>query len=525
MESICIRHIEIPHTTRLFADFLYNFDRVAPFYDGHASAADRFVDLAARIDYPAERRAALVAALREINGDTPELERLARPGTFVVATGQQVGLFSGPCYTIYKALTAAKLARRLSDAGIPAVAVFWLATEDHDAAEVDHCWVFDGGRKPAALRVDLSSSAGRPVGRIVVDDFPVAELRSALAGLPHGEEVTAIVENCYQSGLDLGEAFRRLLSRLLAPHGLLFIDPLRPRIRQLAAPLLKQAAEASGELLERLLERSRALEAAGYHAQVRLEAGSSLFLLLNGERRIPLRRSGEIYRSGERSWSLAELMAAPERLSPNALLRPVAQDFILPTIAYVAGPAELAYLAQSQVLYQHLLGHMPVPQARSAFTLLDARAAKLIRRYGLRFADLLHGVEPLKERIAQKLVPAELDAALNSAQTAISSELDHLRGVLAGFDATLAQALDKSRAKMLYQLAKIQRKTAREALRRNARAAEEAEYLCNLVSPHKHLQERFYTILPFLAQHGLGLLDRLYEAVNLDCPDHLVLTV
>jgi uncharacterized protein YllA (UPF0747 family) len=177
------------------------------------------------------------------------------------------------------------------------------------------------------------------------------------------------------------------------------------------------------------------------------------------------------------------------------------------------------------VLYRHLLGYMPAPVARSAFTLLDGRAAKLVRRYGLKFDDLLHGLEPLKERIAGKLVPADLDAALTGAQAAVSSELDRLRGVLAAFDVTLAQALDKSRAKILYQLSKIQRKTAREALRRDARASQEAEYLSNLVSPHKHLQERFYTILPFLAQHGLELLDRLYEAVNLDCPDHIVLTV
>jgi bacillithiol biosynthesis cysteine-adding enzyme BshC len=525
MESICIRQTEIPHTTPLFADFLYHFDRVAPFYDGRSLAADRFADLAERIEYPAERRAALVAALREINPDSPALEQLARPGTFVVATGQQVGLFSGPCYTIYKALTAVKLARRLSNAGIPAVPVFWLATEDHDAAEVDHCWVFDGGRRPAALHIDLSAAAGQPVGRIAVGDFPVAGLRAALAGLPHGEEVADLVEGCYQPGLNLGQAFQRLVGRLLRSHGLLFVDPLRPRIRELAAPLLRRAAEAGEELIERLLERNRALEAAGYHAQVHLEPGSSLFFLLNGSRRIALRRSGELYRSGERSWSRTDLTAAPERLSPNALLRPVVQDFILPTVAYVGGPAEVAYLAQSQVLYQHLLGYMPVPLARSAFTLLDGRAAKLIRRYGLAFADFHHGLQPLKERIARKLVPADLEAALHGAQAAVSSELDRLRGVLAGFDATLAQALDKSRAKILYQLAKIERKTAREALRRNARAAEEAEYLSNLIAPHKHLQERFYTILPFLAQHGWELLDTLYEAVNLDCPDHLVLTV
>ena len=525
MESACIRHTELPHTSRLFEDFVYHFDRVAPFYDGHPMEPDRFAAVAARLDFPDRRRAALVEALREVNGETAELERLGRPGTFAVVTGQQVGLFSGPCYTIYKALTAVKLARRLTAGGVPAVPVFWLATEDHDAAEVNHCWAFDGAHRPAAFQIDTSAAAGQPAGEIALHDPPVQRLRTALAELPHGEQVASIVEECYRPGLSLGEAFQQLLRRLLAPYGLLFIDPLRPGVRELAAPLLRQAVNAAPELLELLVQRNRVLEAAGYHSQVHVEAGSSLFFLLNGRRRIPLRRSGVDYRAGETSHSVGELAASAERVSPNALLRPVVQDFILPTIGYVGGPAEVAYLAQSQVLYQRLLGHMPVAVARSAFTLLDARGAKLIERYGLAPTDLFQGLEVLKERIARQLVPAELEASFRGARSAVRSEIDSLRQALAPFDSTLALALDKSRAKILYQLGKIERKAARESLRRNERAAGEAEYLSNLVYPHNHLQERFYTILPFLAQHGLSLIDRLYEAVNLDCPDHIVLTV
>jgi len=523
MEAACIRHTAIPHTTALFADFLYRFERVAGFFGGPA-AADRFGASAARIDFPPERRAALVEALRELNGDSAELDRLAQPGTFAVVTGQQVGLFTGPCYTIYKALTAVKLARRLTSAGMPSVAVFWLATEDHDAAEVNHCWAFDSEHRPVRLSVETQPT-GRPVGTIELSEPPVAQLRAAIGNLPHGEEVTALIEDCYRPGRSFGEAFRRLLDRLLGSYGLIFVDPLRPSFRRLAAPLLARSLALAPELIRLLVERSKALEAAGYHAQVRLEPTSSLHFLLDGDRRIPLRRTGELYRADARSVSREELAAAAERLSPNALLRPVMQDFLLPTLAYIGGPAEVAYLAQAEVLYRALLGRMPVLLARSAFTLLDARAVKLLERYRLSLPDVFAGQFALGEAIARRLVPRELEEVFQSVRAGVESETERLRKALMAFDVTLAAALEKSRAKIRYQLEKIERKTAREALRRSERAAAEADYLSNLIYPHNHLQERFYTILPFLARHGLGLIDRLYEAVNLDCPDHIALKV
>jgi uncharacterized protein YllA (UPF0747 family) len=203
----------------------------------------------------------------------------------------------------------------------------------------------------------------------------------------------------------------------------------------------------------------------------------------------------------------------------------VVQDYVLPTVAYVGGPAELAYMAQSQVLYEALLGRMPVMLARSAFTLLDARAAKLMERYGLGIPDFFQGEDGVRETVAQKLVPPELLRRFEDIQGTTAESLDRLRRDLVSFDATLAAAADKSRSKMLYQLSKIERKTARETLKRNERATTEAGYMSGLIYPEKHLQERFYSILPFVAKHGPDLMDFLYEHVSLECPDHKVLVV
>jgi uncharacterized protein YllA (UPF0747 family) len=177
------------------------------------------------------------------------------------------------------------------------------------------------------------------------------------------------------------------------------------------------------------------------------------------------------------------------------------------------------------VLYRELLGRMPVAVPRAGFTLLDGRAAKLMERYELGLADCLHGQEHLEEAIAARLVPPSLNQRFRETAEAVTERLDRLREELVRFDPTLAASLDKSRAKIRYQLSKSERKTARETLRRNERARGEAAYLAGLISPHKHLQERFYTILPFVARHGLDLSGRLYENVHLDCPDHLLAVV
>jgi bacillithiol synthase len=505
MEPACLRHTELPHTSRLFSDFLYQYHRVERFYTAPLSTG-----------YPEDRRPKMIEALRAQNGDHPSLDVLSRPRAVAVVTGQQVGLFSGPAYTIYKALTAAKLASQLSAAGTPAVPVFWLATEDHDFAEVSHAWAFDEENRPVQFRVNGRLENNTPVGSIEIAQWPVEELRSSLAGFHYADDVLALVESTYRPGASMGQAFHCMLERLLKPYGFLFLDPLHPKARQLAAPMLEHAVRMGPDLTKLLLQRNRELESAGYHAQVHVEPTTSLFFFLEGGKRIPVR---------ELRYSQEQLAERPEQLSPNALLRPVVQDYMLPTAAYIGGPAELAYFAQSQVLYERLLGHMPRLVSRSGFTLFDSRAAKLMERYKLRPRDFFRGEEAVRERIASLLVPEGLDQRFEEVAASTGQSLDELEQAILSYDPTLAAAVQKSRSKMLYQLTKMRAKIARETMRRNNRALEETSYLYNTVYPNKHLQERLYSILPFLARHGFELVDQLYDSVKLDCPDHILLQV
>ncbi len=521
----CLRHTDLPNTSKLFADFVYHFDRVAGYYEASPMNPDAYRDAAARIDYPESRRAAMAAVLREQNGESAALALFEKPGTVAVVTGQQVGLFSGPCYTIYKALTAAKLAARLNEQGIPAVTVFWLATEDHDFEEVRHAWSFGADQRPVSHEVRGPNGDPVPVGDVAPGDYPVAALRALLADLQFGEEVSTLVEESYAAGRTLGASFQRLLEKLLPKFGLLFLDPMRAGMRAIAAPLVADAVRASASLSARLKARNKELEAAGYHAQVHFEDKNSLFFLLEGGHRLTLRRDGETYLHATGKISSAELAARADHISPNALFRPVVQDYALPTVAQIGGPAEIAYLAQTQVLYQELGRRGPVVVPRAGFTLLDARGTKLMERYGLRIPHFYDGFEPLQQRIASALVPASLQGSIHAVRESATASLDKLRADLSGFDPTLATALDKSRAKMLYQLSKIEAKTARRALAQDQRAQTEAAYLYSLLYPNKHLQERVYTILPFLAKHGLDLIDRVHDELHLDCPDHLILSV
>jgi bacillithiol biosynthesis cysteine-adding enzyme BshC len=365
----------------------------------------------------------------------------------------------------------------------------------------------------------------RPVGGIPIANPPVDQLNVALDSFPFGEEVTSLVRQSYAPGATMGEAFERLLRSLLDKWGVLFVDPLNPAVRRIAAPVLADALKNANELKHDLIERNVELVKSGYHAQVHIEPQTSLFFLLENNHRVSLRRQNGDYVSKDRVYSVAELADRAEQLSPNALLRPVVQDYLLPTVAYVGGPAELAYMAQAQVLYQRLLGRMPVMLARSGFTILEHRAAKLLDRYGLNVPALFHPEAEVREQIARKLVPTFLVGEFEEVRQKMAQSLDKLRTEIMQFDRTLADALKRSQNKMLYQLSKMESKVEREALRRDDRASAETRYLTHLIYPEKHLQERYYSILPFLARHGTGLLDTIYDHVHLDCPDHKVLVV
>lgn len=499
----------VPGASALFAAYVSSSPAAMRFYRHDPFSAEGRRAAAAEALSGGAPRQEVVEALRRFNPGQPAVETLARPDAVAVVTGQQAGLFGGPAFTLYKALTAVRVAQTLTESGIPAVPVFWIATEDHDLAEISVAHVFDTRIRPVKLVADSGGHAGKPIGTVPLERPPLDGLAAALDGFLHAQEVVALAEAAYRPGRTFGEAFHALMEPILGPLGVIFLDPLQPEMRRLAAPLLERAWRQRAALGEALAVRRRELEQSGFHAQVEVADGAGLFFLLeDGMRRRASLSSGE---------------PDPLRLSPNALLRPVMQDWLLPTAVYVGGPAEIAYFAQAEVLYSRLLGRMPAILPRAGFTLVDGRTRRLMERHGITLADCMRGEEALVETLAARLAPPSLEAALSEAASGLASLLDRLRAELDGFDPSLASALDRSRAKMLYQLARIRRKAERAALRRLSDAEQQARHAFRLLTPERRLQERFYSFLPFLARYGLRLVEDILAAADPLRPAHEIL--
>ncbi len=542
MESHCIRQAEIPHTTRLFTDFLYRFDRLRPFFGLAPFDEPAFFQAAEALRrpnaYPEAARSAVAAVLgkqAELFGSSDEtrrnIERLRR-GAVALVTGQQVGLFTGPLFAFYKALTAVRLAERLTGRGLDCVPVFWLATEDHDLAEVNHTFLMDAGCQPQRIADQAAPHVeNAPVGEVTLGAGIGRETERAIALLPPAEwtgEVAEALRHCYRPGETYGNAFGRLMSRLMGRFGVVMLDPMHPQLRRLAGGVFRRAIESAPELGQALIERDQDLVKAGYHAQVHVTPNSTLlFQRFEGRRTALRRRNGEFLRDDapvSRTELLDHLESQPEDFSSNVLLRPIVQDTLLPTVGYVGGPAEVAYMAQVSVLYKSLLGRMPVVHPRASLTLLDGQAAELIERYGVSVADVFSGPE-LEEKMAVRLLPEELASSLASGERRLHDTLADLRRHVGDFDPTLADAVATSARKISYQWDKVRRKAGRAAAARSETLARDFALLSGFIYPNKNLQERVYSGVSFLARFGPGLLDRLHQQISVDCGDHQVIVV
>ena len=361
MDCRALSFRQLPHQPKLFLDFLDQFERVKAFY----ALPPTFPSLtraARKLEYPDDRRAEVARILREQNAafgagaeNEANLDRLEK-GAVAVVSGQQVGLFSGPAYSIYKALTAVEIAEELTRGGIPAVPVFWMATEDHDLDEVRHTTWFGGG-KLKRFELSVPPDVGQPVGRIRLgpEILPMAQEAADMLANQGSDLLAQFLTESYRPEETYGSAFGKLFARLFAQQGLILMNPLDAALHRVAIPLYQHALAERDALNEKLLQRRKELDRAGYAAQVKVTARSTLLFYMGDGPRHAITANTEKFHSGEKSWPREELVhmthTQPEKFSPNALFRPVIQDYLLPTAGFIAGPAEIAYIAQSEVIY------------------------------------------------------------------------------------------------------------------------------------------------------------------------------
>ncbi len=542
MKAHCLPFEQIPDSTRLFTDFLQYSPNVQPFYPHSANFNEWVREQASALQYDTPRREQVSEILKRQNTSwnaSPQtlanIERL-RKGAAAAVTGQQVGLFGGPMFAFYKALTAVKLAEEATAAGVDTVPVFWLATYDHDLAEVNHVSFLGAEGMLRTLSVSSHSVDGAPVSEVRLGDeiLPVVEEAASLLG---ESEVMQFLRESYRPGESMGTAFARLFARLFASWGVILLDAADAELHRVAAPVYRAAIERAGELDSALLARGEALEKAGYHQQVKVTSSSVLlFTLRDGARTAIHRRVNEA--SGEAEFiiggdaapekiSEAELLerisSRAETFSPNVLLRPVVQDYLLPTIAYAGGPAEIAYFAQVGAVYETLGDRVTPVVPRFSATLVEAKTQRWMQHYGVSLAEVFQGVENLRRKLAASTLPEGLQSAFDKAQRAVEDSLAGLRKALEDLDPTLLGASQTAASKMNYQLDRLRQAATAAELRKSEVVGRHAEALTNKLYPEGELQERGIAGVYFVARHGLELLRGIYDAILPDCHDHQIL--
>ena len=534
----------IPQQSRLFLDYLRDPTALHRYYP---SAVRFHHELAARapevLAAHQTDRAALCDALEEMNrawgaGDETikNITRLRAPNCVAAVSGQQVGLLTGPLYTIYKALSAVKLAGCLTQRGTEAVPVFWMASEDHDWEEVRSAEFTACDGRLAHTDVPASMhKEGASVGAVKIDDSINDTLKRLLDLLPTTEfsdDVERLVRDAYAPGRTFTEAFARMLTALTKSYGLVLLDPLDARLKRLAAPLYAEAARRAPELAVALEARSRELETDGYHAQVHTSADAfPLFLHTDDARRVAVARGadgryrakGEESGAGHTADELAEWAARePERFSPNVTLRAVVQDYLLPTVAYYGGAAEVAYFAQTAEVYRLLERPATPILHRASLTVVERRTGRTLERYNLHLTDFFAGLDHVTARVVEEHLGAEQARAFDAAEAQIKSALAELGDTLRRFDPTLSDALSTGGQKIDYQLAGLRSRFHRAQMSRDRAAHRQLERAAAALYPEKSLQERHLNITSLLARHGLYFTDWIFNAVDIGSVDHQI---
>lgn len=531
---------EVPDQSRLFLEYLRTAPDAKKYYPNVTTSPLEIGNFAGDVlaNHKTDRTH-LCDALAKINerigaGEKAleNIESLRTVDTVAVVTGQQAGLFTGPLYTIYKAVSAIKLADELSKSGTKAVPVFWVATEDHDFDEVAETYI--SGRNAELTRARYTPAhfiEGISVGGIKLDATITAVIDEVFSHLPKTEfsvSTRELLESAYSEESDLGWAFGKTLAALFADYGLVVIDPLNGKIKQLASPIYQEAIHCADEIVVAIREQNRLLEADGFHSQVLVEADYfPLFWHDDDGRRTALKKvSDGIYRvkGGKREFTTAELeqiaRQQPERLSPGVMLRGVVQDYLLPTVCYFGGAAEIAYFAQSSAAYSTLERPVTPIFHRQSFTVVESRQRRTLEKFGWNLSSLFVGKEKAIAAAAEKVLSPGLTDLFNDVEEKIKAGLHELEEGLSASDATLAANLATRRRKILYHIATLRRKAMMSEMNKDETLRRQLDDLFDSLLPKGGLQERSLNVFNFINKHGFDFIDLLYTSVDLDDNNH-----
>jgi bacillithiol synthase len=533
----------IPHQSRLFIEYLRDPVSLKRFYPnavGSTAEISSYAPIALE-NYRTDR-SALCDSLAETNSRIGAGEKtfeniglLRNPQTVAVVTGQQAGLFTGPLYTIYKALSAVKLAEDLNRKGTQAVPVFWTATEDHDFDEVSEAFFIDkSGALVKTKYVPGADIQDFPVGNIEIDagiESVVDEIFDYLPQSEFSSDIRDLLSESWADGYRFGDAFARMLASVFRKFGLVFIDPMNDGIKRLSAPIYLSAIGKAEDMVSGVIARGRELVSEGFHTQVLVE--DDYFPLFwhddEGHRRV-LRKSGDgTYHAKDagRVFTIAELqelaLREPRRFSPGVMLRPVVQDYLLPTVCYFGGGAEIAYFAQNSEVYRVLDRPVTPIFHRQSFTIVETKHSRVLEKFDLDLQRLFDGLEANRIKLAEDTISPRTARLYADVEEEINTELNRLDQAVSEIDPTLAANLVKRRRKIIYHIAALRKKTLLALARKDETVSRQIDNLFTALLPNGGLQERSLNVVTFLNKFGLNFIDWVYEAIDLEDKDHRII--
>ncbi len=535
-----LRFAEMKAFPALYTTYCTDYERLAAYYAGDWRSPEARRAAAERTAAYPRNRDALVDVLTEQNerwgldeATHTHLEALRGAETVAVVTGQQVGLFTGPLYTPYKTITALQLARRLAEeTRRPVVPVFWLEGSDHDYEEVARLTLLRQN-EPLALRYTGHTLPTRgnlgPVGRLQFTrqiEHLIDQIAEALPPSDFHEALLKHLRAAYRPGTTLLDAFARLMRALFPDAGLVFLNPDDVRLKRLALPLFRQEVEDWQTSDARLRAVSETLE-EDFHVQVQTRP-TNLFLC-DDEGRHPIDAEGERFRLRDKDQTftrdelLALLDADPACFSPNVVLRPLMQDLLLPTAAYVAGPGEVSYFAQFKPVYAWAGVPMPVIYPRASASLVESKVQKVLDRHHLDVADFGEDLDRLFQRVVLSEMQVDVDAVFKDAARHLHQAIGELKPNVAQVDRTLVRSVEAVRAALLKEMEKFKARVVRAEKHNHDEVRAQLEKAQVNLFPGGTPQERALSVLYFLNKYGFDFLTRLRNQLSLDTSAHQVI--
>ncbi|MHC1736924.1 MAG: bacillithiol biosynthesis cysteine-adding enzyme BshC [Ignavibacteriaceae bacterium] len=530
---------QIPATSKLFLDFLYNFNNVKPFYTHNFREKELFpvvFNQNRKID--SIRREKIYDILKNQYQDTntskktqTNIELLKNPNTLAVVTGQQLGLFGGPLYTLYKTITVIKLCNSLSEEfdSYNFVPVFWMESEDHDLEEI--------------TSLTLPDEAGNPKQINYLDPQSASENRQSVGDLQLGGEIEAflktyresmrttdfsefqfsILSEAYKSDSNYLQAFRKLMISLFDSYGVILFNPNDKDAKEMLKPLFLQEINDFRKHTEALVNVSATLD-DHYHAQVKVKP-VNLFMQYDGGRYLiePV-EEGFRLKNKRVKFTKEELLgkidSTPELFSPNVLMRPVCQDYLFPTAFYVGGPGEIAYFAQALTLYDFFKVNKPVLYPRASVTLVERSINSLLTKYNLKFTELLLSKDKLTEKIINTLTGSGIDETFNDSKEKIDKILEKIRSDFVEIDPQLADMSAKYKQKIFSYLDEYKAKAAEAQKRKYDVVIKQSQKALNNLYPDSVLQERAFNYFYFANKYGADLLSIIYNETEIEKFEH-----